>query len=93
MSDTERIPAIFNKHPFRAIEPIPELGIQAGEWIDIDESSSHPVCVTRALGPDALKILEEYFIRTRSDPSSSPSPSSAPSRSAHGRWRRPTSRP
>ena len=48
---------------FYATEPIPELGAEVGDWIDIDLSSHHPVSVVTPHGPAAVAILRTHLLR------------------------------
>lgn len=87
MADTLRRMAIIDWHPFRAVESIPELGIEPGDWVSVEFDSDPPVCVVRSHGHDALSILEAHFMKARASDSAGGSASARSERPAPRAWR------
>lgn len=48
---------------FPAYGPIPELGVEVGDWVDIELTSHHPVSVVTPHGPEALVVLRAHLLR------------------------------
>ena len=72
---------IYDLQSFEATEPIPELGIEPGDWVDIDLASPFPLSVSH--GPRAVEALCRYVSQRRAGAClpplpSTPSPASSP---------------
>ena len=57
---------IYDLRSFEATEPIPELGIERGDWVHIDLSGEGTVLVCKRKGPEVLSTLCDYFTALRS---------------------------